>query len=213
MIGCAAAGLALLSVSLFPATQTYADRLEHEERVIQAAEKTMRSTVKVTAKNYQDEQITATGFFVGKEEVLTTWNAVKSAKGELQVEFQDGRKCSAKAGYREESSDLAILKPSCEGVSLPLASKVRVAETVVIVGNPTDFDFSLTRGSVTRIMNSKIQVDARVNASSSGAPVVNANGEVVGVIAMKPKELDYLANAVTYKEVNGFMERARTFQK
>jgi S1-C subfamily serine protease len=205
----AAVGLLWAGSSILPANETYADRIEHEERVMQAAERTMNSTVKVTAKAFSGEETFSTGFFVRKDEVLVNWDSVKRASGNIQLAFQNGRSCSGSVGYREEGHNLAIVKATCEGEALPIASKARVAETVILVGNPKDFDFSVTRGSLSRIKGSTLEVDARVNAKSTGAPVVNANGEVVGVMSTDPKGLDYVGSALGFSDVGQFVQRSK----
>ena len=63
------------------------------------------------------------------------------------------------------------------------SSMVKVGQKVLAIGNPFGFNGTLTTGIVSRIdyERNKIQTDAAINPGSSGGPILNANGEVIGI--------------------------------
>ena len=98
----------------------------------------------------------------------------------------------------DETSDVALLKidPSKTGKLDPLvlgdSSKAQVGETVVAIGNPLGFDFSLTEGIVSAtnrnlqspngsVIPDGIQTDAAINEGNSGGPLIDSSGRVIGI--------------------------------
>ena len=111
----------------------------------------------------------------------------------MQVKLWDNREFDAEVVGTDPQTDLALLK--VEGVDhlteLPLgdSDRVRVGEDVIAVGNPFGLGGTVTRGIVSamsRDINSGpyvdfIQTDAAINRGNSGGPLLNLEGEVIGV--------------------------------
>lgn len=82
---------------------------------------------------------------------------------------------------------LAILKiepkEKLQTVKFGDSSKVKVGQKVLAIGHPFGFSGTMTTGIVSRIDNlrNRIQTDAAINPGSSGGPICNANGEVIGI--------------------------------
>jgi S1-C subfamily serine protease len=97
----------------------------------------------------------------------------------------------------DTGSDVAVIKVSPQGVPLkplPLGNsdKVAVGESVVAIGNPLNYDFSITSGIVSAVGRSLdapngmtipngIQTDAAINPGNSGGPLIDASGHVIGI--------------------------------
>lgn len=85
------------------------------------------------------------------------------------------------------NGDLALIKiqPKHPLKTIPLgdSSSIRVGQKVLAIGNPFGFNGTLTQGIVSRIdyKKNKIQTDAAINPGSSGGPLVNTTGEVIGI--------------------------------
>ncbi|MGI9331678.1 MAG: DegQ family serine endoprotease [Gammaproteobacteria bacterium] len=127
-----------------------------------------------------------------KTYLLTNHHVVANAD-EIRVKFQDGREFGARIKGADPKSDVAVLEIDATGLpSLPLAdsSRLEVGEWVVAIGNPFGLSHTLTVGVVSAKGRTSlgindyedfIQTDAAINPGNSGGPLVNLDGEVVGM--------------------------------
>ena len=143
------------------------------------------------------------GFVYDKEgHIITNYHVVEGAT-KVEVDFTSGRKVWAEVVATDTDSDLAVLKvdlPADELVVLPLGSSkdLAVGDTVLAIGNPYGLVSTMTSGIVSakgrtmegmRLANSGsyfstgdiIQTDATINPGNSGGPLINLNGEVIGI--------------------------------
>ena len=119
--------------------------------------------------------------------ILTSSHVVKNAKN-IEVTTNTGKVYPAKTVKTTgKNKDLALLKiePKTElpMVKIGNSEEVKVGQRVLAIGNPFGFSGTLTTGIVSRIdyHNNKIQTDAAINPGNSGGPIVNVNGEVIGI--------------------------------
>jgi serine protease Do len=130
--------------------------------------------------------------------ILTNGHVVEEAES-IQVRLQDGRTYKAKVRGVDAQSDVAIIK--IEARDLPTATladstKTRVGEFAIAIGAPFSLDYSVTFGHVSAKGRSNIlpmmaatamadqdfiQTDANINPGNSGGPLVNIEGEVIGI--------------------------------
>ncbi|HWR91966.1 MAG TPA: Do family serine endopeptidase [Desulfobacterales bacterium] len=128
--------------------------------------------------------------------VLTNNHVIKDAQ-KLEVTLGDGSKWPAKLIGADPDNDLAVIKieaPAARLKPLPWSDsqKLQVGQKVMAIGNPFGLGLTLTTGiisSLGRTIRSEvgtqiedvIQTDASINPGNSGGPLVNLNGEVVGI--------------------------------
>ncbi len=116
---------------------------------------------------------------------------------EIVVRMPDGRSFNGEIVGRDSLSDLAVLR--IEGEDLPVAklgdsNELRVGQQVIAIGNPLGQDYSVTTGVVSalnrdllidhetnRFLEDMIQTDAAINPGNSGGPLLDINGNVVGI--------------------------------
>jgi serine protease Do len=129
--------------------------------------------------------------------ILTNQHVVENADS-IEVKLQDGRTLRASIRGSDPQSDLAVLK--VEAAGLPYArfadsSRTRVGEFAIAVGAPFRLDYSVTFGHVSAKGRSNIlqgpehlsmdqdfiQTDALINPGNSGGPLVNIDGEIIGI--------------------------------
>ena len=143
------------------------------------------------------------GFVIDKEgHVVTNYHVVQGAD-QVEVHFSKGLKVYGQVIGQDLDSDLAVIEIDVdpdELVPLPLGNsdQVRVGQSVVAIGNPFGLSGTMTEGIVSargRTLESirqtesgqyfstgdLIQTDATINPGNSGGPLLNLNGEVIGI--------------------------------
>ena len=145
----------------------------------------------------EQQQSGGTGFLVEANGFVLTNNHVIDGAEKVEVTVGETDVYAAKIVGRDPATDLALLK--IEGtkpfptLSLGDSDRIRVGEWVMAIGDPLQFEKTVTVGvvsgkgrapglsSVTRSFENLIQTDAAINFGNSGGPLVNVAGEVVGI--------------------------------
>src|SRR5258705_958549 len=137
------------------------------------------------------------GVVIRKEGYILTNRHVVDGAERIKVRFNDGDEFDAEVRGIDSQSDLAVLKIDPKSKKLKAAKlgdsdKTRVGEFAIAIGAPFELDYSFTFGHVSakgrsRIINDPtmdqdfIQTDANINPGNSGGPLVNIEGEVIGI--------------------------------
>ncbi|MEJ3744226.1 trypsin-like peptidase domain-containing protein [Actinomycetes bacterium KLBMP 9797] len=136
------------------------------------------------------------GFAIDDQGHIITNNHVVEGGGDVSVVGQDGRRIAAEVVGRDPSSDIAVLRITPTAALRPLqlaqAGSTQVGEPVLAVGSPLGLSGTVTAGIVSALdrrvrlgdtgaRQTAIQTDASINPGNSGGPLVNAQGQVVGV--------------------------------
>ena len=129
-----------------------------------------------------------TGCIINKSGIILTSSHVVAKSSYVEVTTSKGETYKAEILPSDGANgDLALLriKPNkpLPTIKLGDSSMVKVGQKVLAIGNPFGFNGTLTTGIVSRIdyERNKIQTDAAINPGSSGGPILNANGEVIGI--------------------------------
>ena len=137
------------------------------------------------------------GVVVNQDGLVLTALHVLDGADVVEVVFADGTRSPATVARADAERDLAVLEPAhLPQIVVPavLGGGVRVGEEVYPIGNPFGFSGTLTAGVVSGLDRSilredgggelagLIQFDAAVNPGSSGGPLVDARGQVVGIV-------------------------------
>lgn len=137
------------------------------------------------------------GFVIDKKGyLLTNYHVVRQAN-EIKVIFPDGREYKARLVGTDRETDIALLKIDPKGdipvVTLGDSDKLQVGDWAIAIGNPFGLPGTFTVGVVSsRSRGDKvglpyqnfIQTDTAINPGNSGGPLVNIEGEVVGINTM-----------------------------
>ncbi|MCW8962330.1 MAG: DegQ family serine endoprotease [Gammaproteobacteria bacterium] len=135
---------------------------------------------------------TEDGFLSDRSYILTNNHVVENAS-RITVKFQDGREYEAKIKGSDPHSDIAVLEVKTADLprlELGDSGELEVGEWVVAIGNPFGLSNTLTVGVVSATGRTTlgindyedfIQTDAAINPGNSGGPLVNLNGEVIGI--------------------------------
>ena len=136
-----------------------------------------------------------TGFIIDpKGLVITNEHVVKNAdKIKVKMAGQDGKEYTATVKGRDPQTDIALLqidaKETFPSLTLGDSDKIRVGDWVVAIGNPFGLGHTVTQGIISakgRIIGAGrydnfLQTDAAINPGNSGGPLLNLEGEVVGI--------------------------------
>jgi len=147
----------------------------------------------------QTQRALGSGFVIDKAgHIVTNYHVVQGASL-IQVSFSNNERFKAKVVGVDPSTDVAVLKVNVKSralktLTLGNSDDVRVGDQVIAIGNPFGLDRSVTAGIVSAVQRRieapnnlsiahVIQTDAALNHGNSGGPLLNAQGEVIGVNA------------------------------
>ena len=147
-----------------------------------------------------DGGATGSGFVVDDDGLVVTNNhVVEGAQGSVSVSFSDGTSADADVVGRSASYDIAVLRVDAENLpalALGNSDSVVVGDPVIAIGSPLGLSGTVTSGIISAkdrpvtagaqggddsAYINAIQTDAAINPGNSGGPLVNLDGEVIGV--------------------------------
>jgi Do/DeqQ family serine protease len=154
-------------------------------------------TPREKGKEYRHKQRSGgSGVIVDKEGYILTNNHVIEGADKIKVRLNDGREFTAILKGQDSRTDLAVLYIKAK--DLPVATlgdsdKLEVGEWAIAIGSPFGLEHTVTVGVIsakgrtglgTGTYEDFIQTDASINPGNSGGPLINIDGEVVGINAM-----------------------------
>jgi len=169
---------------------TIVSLLEAQITPQQIAQKAFKSTVLISINDKNQQPLSlGSGFIIGNNLIATNHHVIENGGGGFVKLIGSDRKYPI-TGIIEKSErrDLAILVVNgLIAPKLPFGdfNKVEVGEVVYAIGNPSGLEGTFSQGIVSGIRNigdeKLLQITAPISPGSSGGPVVNSNGEVIGV--------------------------------
>lgn len=182
-----------------------AEMLLLEDRLIELYEQINPSVIHIFVFQENFPIGTGTGFIIDEEGHAVTNNHVVAQGDRFEVAFPGGERREATLTGSDVDSDLAVLRVEelpADAVPIPLgnSNELKVGQFVVAIGNPFGQESSMSLGIVSGLERSLrsqrilegggqyslpqvIQTDAPINPGNSGGPLLNLEGEVVGVNA------------------------------
>ena len=185
-----------LAAAQTPFTKTSAEKIALLKRAV---------VIITTLDREGNPLLQGSGFFIAADRIVTNMHVVRDARL-IRIETFDGHTCTVSNVIAvNEREDLALLQmeaPNAEAVTLQLADSAPVeGEEIVVMSNPRGSQWKLTSGQVGPVWEFKgtghrIQITASILPGSSGGPVVNKEGQVVGIAVMHLPSVDDLDFAV-----------------
>ncbi|MCP9775993.1 S1C family serine protease [Cyanobium sp. WAJ14-Wanaka] len=143
-----------------------------------------------------------TAFVAESTGILLTNRHVVGSSKKIEVTYSDGTKKDGDVIFKDREIDLAVIKvvspPKISPLPLCYATYPKPAEDVIVLGNPLGLANTVTKGIVSALRRSDgdlksvtpegttlIQTDAAINPGNSGGPMLNQDGEVIGIVSFK----------------------------
>ncbi len=151
------------------------------------------------------------GFFISNDKIITNRHVIEKSS-RVEVHLMSGSKYAAKGVLAiDGEGDLALLQvdvPKELAVPLPLVQSAPLeGESIVVIGNPFGLEGSVSNGIVSAVREIPgygkiIQITAPISPGSSGSPVVNMRGQVIGVATLQAAEGQSLNFAVPSERIS-----------
>lgn len=148
--------------------------------------------------NAVPEVDTGSGFFISREGlIVTNYHVIKGAS-KITVTLYDGSAYEAGLVGSDEENDIAVIKISLQAdakistLSFGDSDSLKVGQKVIAIGNPFGYDRTLVTGIISglsrpirdesgTVLLGMVQTSAPINPGNSGGPLLNTNGEVIGI--------------------------------
>jgi serine protease Do len=133
---------------------------------------------------------TGTGFYIKEFDLIVTNEHVVGTNAEVTVAGRLFERRLARVWYTDKKHDLAFLSPPTD-VALPEVrlgdyGEMKDGDVVVAIGHPFGLNYTATQGVISKVDRIRdgvkyIQIDAAINPGNSGGPLVNKQGEIIGI--------------------------------
>jgi S1-C subfamily serine protease len=190
--------------------------------IIEAVDKTKNAVVKIDVFKTEKGKLRAagsgSGFIFSSDGLIFTNCHVVDGAEKIMVSLLNENEIEAELIGKDPDTDLAILKIYAQGYSVAKlgdASQLQIGQFVIAIGNPYGYQHTVTTGVVSalgrtlqtqsgRMVDNVIQSDAALNSGNSGGPMINTDGEVVGVntaVIQGAQGLSFSVDINTAKEI------------
>ncbi len=158
--------------------------------------------------------------------IVTNWHVAGNKYSSCYVTLESGKTYNGNVVWADSNLDLAIVKINVKGLnymSLGDSSSVKVGQSVYAIGNPIGYEFqrTVTAGIISGVdrtikiednktavyMEDLIQTDATINPGNSGGPLINTNGEMIGINCVKITSAEGIGFAIPINVIKPIIEK------
>jgi serine protease Do len=210
---------AVACVFLYLASDAAAQDVPRTNAAVKAVRKVKPCVAALKVPGSGNKGPVGSGVIIDERGYIVTSRHVVCGADKVVVRLLNGTELCAKVIVSDVNRDLAILKVSAAKKlpALPLgpAGDIEVGEDVIAIGHPYGYAFTVSRGIVSALERSielpngvtltgMIQTDAAINPGNSGGPLVNINGEFIGIVTAVrdgAQNIAFATNTDTIKRV------------
>ena len=230
-------GTALIFINYPKLTKTIVENVSNvqltETSIADAVDKIYNATVVVVGYKGGSKVSTGTGFVYKTNDdkgYIMTNNHVVDGCDSIQIKYIDGTSATASVAGKEMYSDIAVLTVEKKSVlavaTIGSSSDLRLGDTLFTVGSPMGEDYAGTvtkgilsgkdrlvavslSGSVSDYYMRVLQTDSAINPGNSGGPLLNVNGEVIGINSLKlvKDEIEGMGFAIPIEDAIKYAEK------
>ena len=216
--------LSSLAVALLSAAILTSQAHAYSRRtpIVEAVEKAKNSIVMVKVEKLSNgnlKNVTGTGVIIDARGLVVTNNHVINAAEKISVVLWDGNMLQGKVEFTDADHDLAVVRvlgeAKLQAASFGSGSDLLIGETVIAIGHPLGYRNTVSTGIVSATgreidmpsgakLTNLIQTNASINPGNSGGPLLNIDGEVIGInVAVRDgaQGIAFALNAEMVKEV------------
>jgi serine protease Do len=213
----------VVAIALFALTSPIHAQYQRRTAIVEAVDRTRDGivTLKVTkVSDWGKKSIVGTGVIVDERGYLITNAHVVDGSTKIMATLADKTAIEARVHLELPRYDLAILRlvnprKKLKALSFGPGSDLMVGETIIAVGNPYGYTNTVSTGIISalgreitmptdEVLENLIQHNASINPGNSGGPLLNVNGEVIGInVALREgaQGIGFAINADTVKDV------------
>ena len=171
------------------------------------------AVVYITTKTPSGQEYLGSGFIVDSQGVIVTNYHVIQGAQEAYVKLKDGAEYPVKGIiYYDIDRDLCILKINADylpTISLGDSNKIQIGETVYCIGNPLGLEYSFSDGMLSGVRDHQnlkwLQFTAPISPGNSGGPLINPQGQVIGMVTFLMTGGQNLNFALTINEIKPYI--------
>lgn len=203
------------------------DLIEDATKSVVGISKIKNNGISIFNQNGTTELGLGTGVIISENGyILTNWHVAGNRYSNCYVTDDDGKTFTANVVWADSDLDLAIIKISAKDlipIKLGDSENIRIGETVYAIGNPIGFEFqkTVTAGIISSTkrtikieeddklsyMEDLIQTDASINQGNSGGPLINLDGEMIGINTIKINEATGIGFAAPINTIKPIIEK------
>jgi S1-C subfamily serine protease len=198
----------------------------YSKTITEAVDKNANAVVKIDIEKKRNNKYypagSGSGFIISSDGYIFTNAHVVDKSDRIWISLPDGRKEEAFLLGQDPDTDLAVIKIYSTGfdtVTFGDSDLLKIGQIVIAIGNPFGYQHSVTAGVVSalsrtlrarsgRLIENVIQTDAALNPGNSGGPLINGEGEVVGIntaIIQQAQGLSFAVGINTAKDIAGLL--------
>jgi serine protease Do len=211
--------------------------VNEDSAVVNAVKKAEPAVVSITGSTNTTDffgnrraETAGTGFIIDKNGlILTNKHVVSNSEATFTVYTSNGKKYSAKVKSADRDNDLALLKVDAKNLpTVPMGNsdRLELGQRVIAIGNALgQYDNTVTTGIIsglersiqagdlrrTETLKNVIQTDAVINQGNSGGPLINLDGQVIGINTATDAQGEAISFAIPVNEARSFIGKTSLF--
>jgi serine protease Do len=216
--------VAALLLAPFVSADEPASNLRSNDPIVKAVQKTIAGVVAIRVPRQGDKDMIGSGIIIDESGLIVTNRHVTGGKRFVKVRLHNGTDLAGEVLVTDVQVDLAVIRINAEkpltfkALTLAPTQDLLLAERVIAIGSPYGYEGTVSVGIISALnreiampndvtMTGLIQTNAAINPGNSGGPLLNINGEVIGVNVALRDGAQNIAFAINSSIVKTFLTK------